>query len=341
MRSATLRDVAQACGISISTVSRALAGHPKISEETKTRVETVAKRLNYRPNRQAQALRGSATQAIGLIVPGVGNQYFASLADVIQKQAAKNGLSLIMASSDDDPERLKEALDIMINQRIDGLIVVPHIGTEEVLQQLEKDGTPVVLVDRRFEEYDASQSVSLAYVDSDPEPGIFEAVKLLAKNGRKVGYLAGPQDTSTGIRRLQAFNKACSSLGVTGETYNGGYEEEQGFQGAGILLDRGCTNLLAGDSMMTVGALRKILAEELQLGKDICLVGFDDFPVFELQETPITIIDQDVRQMGKHAFSLLYEKMSSVQNHQSIEQKHQSLPTKLVLRASTPMEVEK
>ncbi|MBV7302407.1 LacI family DNA-binding transcriptional regulator [Corynebacterium sp. TAE3-ERU2] len=345
MAGATLKDIAAATGLSVSTVSRALAGSSAISTATNKRVREAATKLKYRPNSQARALKGSKTDTIGLITPGVGNPYFSVLASAIEEKAAQFGLSLIMANSNDNTEQLIRSLEIMENQRIDGLIVVPHIGSGERIAALQRSGTPVVAVDRQLALPDSEESFknAIPFVDSDPTPGITAAVELLVRVTDEIGYLAGPQDTSTGVLRKRAFLSACSKHNVTPVLYQGGYAEKEGFDGARSLVERGVRAVIAGDSMMTLGALRFCHHSRLRLGHDIALVGFDDFPVFELQEVPMTIIDQDVCRMGRTAFKTLQNLIasscnSSANNNSLNTLQGTSLPTRLIVRDSTTLE---
>ena len=228
----TLKDIAAEVGVSISTVSRALADHPAIPQKTKQRVLKAAQKLNYRPNAQARALRNSKTNTIGLVIPNLFNPYFAELAAAVQNAAIDAGLYTLLGISNDDPKGLIQAVEIMQHQRVDGIIAVPHIGTEKELTALAKQNVPLVLVDRELDIVPATS------VSTDPAEGIKAAVSMLVTGGHEsIGYLAGPQDTSTGVDRLEAFRSAFDSLGI--EQYPlllGGYVEEQGYVGTQALL---------------------------------------------------------------------------------------------------------
>ncbi|GAA1425673.1 LacI family DNA-binding transcriptional regulator [Corynebacterium durum] len=323
----TLKDIAAEVGVSISTVSRALADHPAIPQKTKQRVLKAAQKLNYRPNAQARALRNSKTNTIGLVIPNLFNPYFAELAAAVQNAAIDAGLYTLLGISNDDPKGLIQAVEIMQHQRVDGIIAVPHIGTEKELTALAKQNVPLVLVDRELDIVPATS------VSTDPAEGIKAAVSMLVTGGHEsIGYLAGPQDTSTGVDRLEAFRSACGSFGI--DQYPmllGGYVEEQGYVGTQELLKLGVSAIIAGDSMMTVGALRACHEHRLTPGFDIALVGFDDFPVFQLQNPPLTIINQHVSTMGAKAFEELHKLLRGDSAQHKIK-----LPTTLIVRGSTP-----
>ncbi len=328
-RATTLKDIAEVTQLSVSTISRALSNNASIPESTRQRVIDAAERLNYRPNAQARALRKSQTDTIGLIVPNIENPYFASLAAAVQKQARSAGVSTILTNSEENPELLNQTLDVMDDQRLDGIIVVPHFQTEQKAKELADRGVPIVLADRTF------NHTNLPSVTSDPIPGMTAAVDLLTAADVSLGYLSGPQDTSTGRQRLGAFEDLCINRGITGvSVYYGGYRQESGYEGVKVLLEQGANAIIAGDSMMTIGALMAIHEMDLKIGEDLQLIGFDDNPIFRLQNPPLTIIDQHVADMGRTAFDLLQRIIAGDKERKSVR-----IPTTLHIHGSTARSV--
>ncbi|CAB0591189.1 substrate-binding domain-containing protein [Corynebacterium diphtheriae] len=329
-QSITLKDIAADTGLSISTVSRALARNPVIPESTRSIVEEAAARLNYRPNAQAKALRSQKSNTIGIVLPNIRNPYFNQLASAIQEAASLKGYCCMMANSAESPELINSALDILNSQQVDGIIVVPHIQSAQQIIAIAEQGTPIVAADRTVT-HNAVPSVT-----SDPLPAMKEALRMLSLNpGASIGYIAGPQDTSTGRERLEAITSIKSELGIPSpDVYFGGYSSEAGFAGTHELLDRGVNCILTGDMMMTVGAIQAIYARGLRIGKDVALIGYDNTPAFLLQEQPITTIDQQVDDMGQRAFDMLYSHMNNGERVTSCV-----IPTTLALRASHSLAV--
>lgn len=323
MARTTLRDVAAAAGVSVSTASRALAGNPAISPGTRERVRACAEQLNYRPNAQARALRSSRTNIIGLTVPSLVNPFFAGMAHAIQQEADRHGLSTIISSTSEDPARLSTSLEVLTSQQVDGLIAVPYNGTEQAFTRVPM---PTVLVDREL------PTAGLPTVATDPAPGITAAVDHLLDNGhRHIGYLSGPVTTSTGVRRLAAFEEACDSRGVRERSiHHGGFDHSIGFAGTLELLDRGVEAIIAGDTMMSIGALEACHAQRIALGRDLALIGFDDNATMRLQAAPVSVIDQDVAEMGRRALHLLLDLMSGHSPPEPI-----TIPTTLIIRPSS------
>lgn len=323
---ATLRDVAAAAGVSISTASRALAGNPVIAERTRERVRDCAARLNYRPNAQARALRSSRTNIIGVTIPSLVNPFFAKIAHVIQQEAVTHGLSTIISSTAEDPAQLNDSLEVLATQRVDGILAVPYIGSEPSFERLRNSEIPVVLVDRELPD------TGLPSVASDPRPGMEAAVAHLLERGHcHIGYLSGPMTTSTGVGRLAAFEEACGKHGVEKhEVYRGGYERSVGHAGTLALLEREVEAIIAGDTMMSVGALEACHAQKVVIGRDLAFIGFDDNATMRLQAAPVSVIDQDVEGLGRTALRLLIELMSGASPPTSI-----TTPTTLIIRPSS------
>ncbi|AGF73131.1 LacI family DNA-binding transcriptional regulator [Corynebacterium halotolerans] len=322
----TLKDVAAAAGVSVSTASRALAGNPVISQETRDRVQQRAIDLNYRPNAQARALRSSRTNIIGVAIPSLVNPFFAEMAAAIQLEATSQGFSTIISSTSEDPAQLSDSLEVLADLRVDGILAVPYRGTEKVLTELQESGLPVVLVDREL------PGTDLVTVASDPGPSLKAAVAHLAKLGHlPVGYLSGPMNTSTGSRRLAAFLTACRELGLPEQpVYRGGYDREEGYRGTGQLIDGGVRSIIAGDTMMSIGALEACHARGVAIGRDLALIGYDDHPVLRLQACPVSVIDQQVAELGRTAFHLLFELIAGASPPASVH-----TPSTLIIRPSS------
>lgn len=324
---ANLKDVAAAAGVSISTASRALADNRAISVATRKRVQQAAKQLNYQPNIQARGLRSSRSNLIGLTIPSLTNPYFATMAATIQDCATTVGQTTLITTSNESPQQFLRAIHSLAQMRVDGMIVVPAENSLAILSETAAAGTPVVLIDRT-----APDSNLVSYV-SDPLPGIRAALTELVVGGhQRIGFLSGPQSTSTGAERLIAFTTACTELGLdSGHIYPGGFDVQQGIDGARLLLGQGVTALIAGDSMMTFGALDYCYTAGLRVGHDIAFVGFDDLVYMSLQPTPISVIDQDVVAMSTAAHAGLAALIDGAR----ADPPPGGLPTTFISRAST------
>ena len=291
----TLRDIARACGVSVSTVSRALANNPAIAEKTRVAIQATAKKLDYRPNAQARALKNSRTDAIGVVVPSLINPFFSAMTAAIEDEANKAGYATIITSSGESTPKITEAVEALRARQVDGIIAVPHAESVDMLELVARS-TPLLFIDRYI------PGCAIPAVISNSAPGIKAALKALASRGhKKVGYLAGPQTTSTGLERLKEFQRFSEDLGMEQVIHHGGYLYEEGFTGTQKLLEQQPTAIIAGDSMMTFGALEALYRHNVDIGKQIALVGFDDFVFMRIQPAPVAIIDQNVEEMGRIA----------------------------------------
>lgn len=322
----TLKDIALQAGVSIATVSRALADNPAVTQKTRERIQALAAELGYLPNAQARALQSSRTNTIGVVVPSLINHYFAAMVTALQDAAEAVDMAVIITNSNENPTVLASSLDFLASHGVDGIICVPDEGCADQLEELHRRSLPLVLVDREL------PASTIPTVVSDPEPGIREAVALLARhNALPVGYLSGPTGTSTGRHRLDTFRQACAEAGLPEQpVFLGGYEQHQGFEGANHLIGQGVKTLFAGDSMMTIGVLEACHRAGLRIGEDISVIGFDSQPLFDLQPRPLTLIDQQVEIMAHRAFDVLHELIEGKQP----QDRYLRIPTTLIERES-------
>ncbi|MDY3126855.1 MAG: LacI family DNA-binding transcriptional regulator [Corynebacterium sp.] len=329
--SVNLKAVAAAAGVSISTASRALAGKTTISAATRKRVEQAAQKLNYQPNIQARGLRTARTYTIGLAIPTLINPFFATMAAAIQDQAARYGLTTIITSYSEQPAQLAQAVSSLRQHKVDGMIVVPHPEVANHLRNIAQGGTPVVLLDREL------PGTTLTTVTSNPLPGITAAIEhLVAQGHHRIGYLAGPRTLSTGQSRLKAFRAACELNGTSPDyVYPGGFEVEEGIAGTQELLSRNITALIAGDSMMTLGAMMYCHDNGVDIGKDIALVGFDDLVYMQVQPSPISVVDQNVVELGHTAVEQLHSALNSLHSPPQSADNAQGIPPGAVIRIPT------
>src|SRR5699024_6649205 len=180
-------------------------------------------------------------------------------------------------------------------RQVDGIIAVPHAKSVEMLEHVARS-TPLLFIDRYI------HGSNIPAVVSNSAPGIKAALEALASRGhKKIGYLAGPQTTSTGLERLKDFQRFCEELGLEQIIHHGGYLHEEGFTGTQKLLEQHPTALIAGDSMMTFGALEALYRENVDIRKQIALVGFDGFVFMRIEPAPVWIIVQKVAEIGRTA----------------------------------------
>lgn len=321
----TLKDVAQRAGVSIATASRAMADNPAVATTTRTRIQALAAEMGYLPNAQARALQSSRSNTIGIVVPSLINPYFATMVSAVQNAAEGAGLATIITNTDERPETMATSLAFLASHGVDGIICVPDEACADQLNNLHAQGMPLVLIDREL------TGSPIPTVISDPQPGMDAAVSLLVEHhALPIGYLSGPLSTSSGRARLEAFQQACRNNEREPQlVFRGGFEQEQGYQGATHLLNQGARALVAGDTMMTIGVLQACHRAGLSIGEGISVIGFDNQPIFALQPRPLTVIDQQVDVMARQAFTVLHGLLTGSKTTEST-QTHLVTPTILI-----------
>ncbi len=201
----TIKEIAKALSVSISTVSRALSNHPGIGLRTRTRVQDMAKQMNYEPNQTALFFQQRKTYTIGVILPELSEAFFSSAINGIEETAEKNNYTVLMGQSHDDPEREKKIIATMKNHRVDGVIVSISKSTTDYahFQSLRKYNIPIVYFDR------IPKMDEIHYVACNMTSGTIQAINHLFKKGHRViGMINGPEKLFASQERQQGYMQA-------------------------------------------------------------------------------------------------------------------------------------
>ncbi len=298
MSQATIRDVAALAGCSPATASRVLSGHPSTSATSRERVEAAARELDFRPNAQARSLRRTRTDTIGVIVSDIRNPFFAEIAHRIEQRAFESQIATLLCSADENVEQQDRYLDLLVTQRVDALVLAPQGDGSGSLQDVLSREIPVVFVDRTISGLDVPS------VTSDNVTGIVQALDHLHRLGhRRIGYVAGPQQTSTGRERRTAFEGRAAQLGLDLQPeliYPGDFQHASGVRGARALLDlpEPPTAIIAADSLMTFGVLAVCRERSIAVPDELSVVGYDDLDAFALVTPSLTVVAHDAALMG-------------------------------------------
>lgn len=329
MADITIKDVAALAGVSAATASRVLSGHSATSPEAREKVAAAVAELDFRPNAQARALRSTRSDSIGLLVPDVRNPFFADLAHTVEQAALAKGYVTLLGNANEQKQQQDKYLDTLISRRVDGIIVAPLGEGEGSIRSIITRGIPAVFVDRTVD------GIDVPSVTTDSAVGIRQAVSHLASLGHtRIGYISGPQTTSTGRDRFAAFTAAVAKSGLSQDpelVYFGDFQSASGSAGVHALLelDNPPTALLAADSLMAVGAIAILHRLEIRIGTDIALIAFDDIEWFALLNPALSVISHSVEDMGRVAVELLLEVIAGGSPNSVV------LPSELVVRASS------
>ena len=297
----TLRDVARAANVSISTASRALAGAGLTSRATQTRLQRHAQELGYRPNTLARGLKTRASGLVGLVVHNLDNASFRVLAEIVQRRLRAQGLQMLLCITADDPAQESDTLAILAAQCVEGLIICPTGANGAQLAALDRGGIPVTCVVRRDEA--AELETVLA---ADPEGAFTGTNHLLQLGHRRIGLVVGRQDTTSGRERLSGYRRALEEAAIAYDpslVFAGPYVPQTGVDGCAALLDRADrpTALFVANHESSLGVLRGLAERDVAVPEQLSLLCYEDAPGFEWQRPAISVIESGATAMAELA----------------------------------------
>ncbi len=305
----TMRHVADLAGVSLKTVSRVINGEQGVTAAVEVKVMTAARQLNYRHDVAASSLRrtGRTTASIGIVLEDVGNPFSSALNRAIENAASARGMLVFAGSSDEDPQRQQHLVNAFSGRHVDGMILVPAGTDHEYLVAEQRNGTPIVFVDR------PTSSLDVDSVVSDNTAGAFAGVTHLVQAGhRRIGFLGDLESIVTAEQRYLGYVEA---LGVAGlnldeRLVRRGLRSSDAAAPALHDLLRETdppTAIFTSQNLVTIGAIRALHACGLE--GSIALVGFDEVTLADLLKPGITVVAQDPLQLGHVAAELLFARI--------------------------------
>lgn len=328
----TLKDVAREAEVSITTVSRALNGKDAISSPTRERILKIAKNLGYTPNAVARGLKTQETRIVGIAITDISDPFFAPIVKGIEKTARKEGYHLILCDTDEDYETEKEALQTLLERRVDGLLVTPAQTKYEDIVELKKRGIPLVLLGRHFN----FQLLETDYIATDDVQGAFSAtMHLIRKGHRRILFINGPDYVSSAKERFAGYKRAFLEAGVKIDESlikEGGTKMEDGYRIMEEELKKApdFTAVFAYSDFVALGVIKALNKNHLRVPQDMAVVGYDDIEIAAFLEVPLTTVRIPKYELGAEGFKLLKRKMAD--NTASVQKV--ILPTELVVRKS-------
>ena len=306
----TSRDVAKKAGVSQPTVSRALNGDPRISEQTRQRVLEAAQRLGYFPNVAARTLITNRTSTVGVVVGDVGNLFFAQQLNALYYGLLEKGYrTVLFQESADHKETGKDVLPLLIGNALDGAIFTTGRLTSATPKLLAEEGLPLVLLNRYIE------GIAADCVTADNFGGGRLAARHLAELGHeRIGMILGPENTSTSRDREKGFVAGLQELDVEipKELRRVGlYSYESGYRLCQDLLAERHppTAIFCGNDVIAFGALNAAAAANAGVPEKLSIVGFDDLRVSGWETMALSTIHQPISQMAKAAARMLVERI--------------------------------
>lgn len=295
----TIRDVAEAAGVSVGTVSNVLNKRASVSTQNQAAVLAAMEMLGYNPNYAARALKTGRSGSIGLVIPDIGNPFYPEFARGAEDAARAAGYTLFLCNGDRDEKKEREYIAAMADRLTDGFILYkPHLPEAELTACA--GGAPMVLVDASPESYPQSP-----LVNADDEAGVEAALAHLWGLGhRRIAMIAGRLDSFSARRRVRAFEDFFTRQGQAvppGFLQYGQYDWHSGYTCAQSLLRRADvpTAIWAANDLMAIGAMKAAAERGLLIPEELSVVGNDDIMMAALFLPGLTTVRIPNYEMGE------------------------------------------
>ena len=281
----TIYDVAREAGVSMATVSRVVNGNKNVKENTRKKVLEVIDRLDYRPNAVARGLASKKTTTVGVVIPNIANAYFATLAKGIDDIADMYKYNIVLANSDENDEKEINVVNTLFSKQVDGIIFMGYHLTDKIRAEFSRSRTPIVL---------AASS---------------DAVKLLAKNNKKIAFVSGPLvDDINGKVRFSGYKEGLQANGLEfneGLVFESKYKYEEGYVLAERVLNAGATAAYIAEDEIAAGLLNGISDRGIKVPEEFEIITSDDSQVTKYTRPNLTSINQPIYDIGAIAMRML------------------------------------
>jgi LacI family transcriptional regulator len=328
-RKPTMSDVARLAGVGTMTVSRVLSGTVPVSKETARRVQTAVEQLQYRPNELARAFRGQKSHSIGLIIPYLYDPFFANCAHAVTTVAKEHGYSVIITTSNEDPNTEYAEAEQMLQRHVDGLVAIPTRFRESRISRALFGKTPVVVFDRPV----ADPALDVVLVQNTA--GARSIVEHLIEHGhQRIAFMGLSRNLYTINTRFLGYRRALQDAGLKEDSFFGCDSQEDTLQALSDKLQgtNAPTAILTSNTLATRYVLSALLHLGVKMPIDVAFAGFDDFDMAEFTSPPLTVVRQPALEMGRVATSLLFDRIARGELPQTGNRI--VLPVEIVLRRS-------
>lgn len=330
----TIQDVAARAGVSAMTVSRVINKHARVAGETRRRVEQAIAELGYVPNALARGLLNGRTRTIALIVSDISNPFFTLIARGVEDVALRNGYAVILGNSDESVEKERQYIDVMLQNRLDGILLAPAgQDSRKALDVLKQQGTTFVLVDR------AVEGVTADVVEGDNISGARLLTEHLLRLGhRRIALVNGPLDVSTARERLLGYQEALRSQHIVPDPAlitTGAFTRAEGRASAQQLLrlplDQRPTAIFGCNNFLAIGVIEALREARVDVPRDMAVVSFDDIELASALYPFLTVVAQPARTFGTIAMQFLLDRLNSDEH---LPPRKVVLPPELIVRIS-------
>lgn len=330
-----LKDVAKHVGVSTALVSYVINNKDKearVGTQMAEKIRKAAIELNYQPNHIAKSLKSGKTNTIGLIVADISNPFFSNIARIIEDEARKKGYVVIFGSSDESAEKSQDLINVFLNRQVDAFIIAPAENTEEQINNLQKTGLPVVLIDRYF------PTIQVDNVHIDNFNAACNAVEYLVKCGRKKIAMMSYDTSLPHIQERKNGYKA--ALKANGIKFKKEWLKEASYQNIEKDVTNGIKKLLYpslkvdafffATNTLAVQGLKIINQSGIHVPDELAIISFDESEAFDFFYSPLCYVSQSLDEIGKDAVNLIVERIKNAEKEYSTI----VVKEKLVLRKS-------
>jgi len=307
MAAVRMKDIARELGVSVVTVSKALRNHDDISEETRGKVLQLMRDLNYRPNLAARALVTGRSYIVGFVVPGLLHSFFAEVAKGLTNVFRKNGYGLVIATSEEDPELERQEIEQLLARRVDALIVATTHSDHAIFKNIEQQGIPYVLIDRRIDKL----SANFVGVD-DQSVGMMATEHLIQCGCRRIAFIYATA-LSPALGRLEGYRRALEKhslpirpeyIRTLDETGDASDDPSYAAMKELLALDDPPDGVFCFNDPAALNAMKAVLEAGLRIPDDVAVVGSGNIRHADFLRVPLTSIDQNSVAIGERAGKL-------------------------------------
>ena len=329
---ANIRDVAKLAGVAPITVSRCINNSGYCSAEARARIESAIAELDFVPNRLASGLRSKRTHTLALVLTDITNPFFTTIARGVEDIASEAGYTVIFGNTDELIAKEQMYLQMLLEKRVDGVLLVPAKSGIDSVNLLKKQGTPIVVIDRRLPDLQTD------VVRCDSEGGAYDLTRLLLSLGhREIAILNGPRGVSTATDRLAGYRRALAEAGIPRNKeseFHGAFTQESGFEMAHQAMQKNnmITAVFAANNFIAFGTIKALQEMRLRVPEEVAVVGFDDLPTSLVTFPFLTVAAQPAYEMGKKATEILLGRLDGELSDQYQEV---VLPAAIVVRQSS------
>lgn len=329
---ATIRDVALRAGVSAGTVSNVLNRPAYVGSTTRERVQRAIADLGFTPSQHARRFPPGRTRTLGLALADLANPFFVDIALGAEAEAKSLGVGVVMIHNGEDAGREQDNLDVLVQQRVHGIIIAPVHVDDSALDRLDARDIPLVFVDR------VSDESERCWVKTDDFTGGWVAAKhLIAIGHRSIAFVGNVGGNTQVDRRYEGFAAALAAAGLAAERIvTESWRISDGREVGAALARRSPdalpTAVMCGNDLIALGVLLELQRNDIRVPEDVSIIGFDDISWSEAATVPLTTVRQPREDLGRHAVRLLLDEIDRGEAH---THRHELLVPELVIRDSS------